>query len=78
MLRNGPHSAPDNSPGAYLAAVLTATIRESRVTDSSSQGSNRSNISLDFPANNTNNGPVTGLMAGAPGITGGKTPGETV
>ena len=31
-------------------------MRENSVTDSSSQGSNTSTISLDFPGNNINNG----------------------
>jgi hypothetical protein len=31
-------------------------MRENSVTDSSSQGSNTSTISLDFPTNNINNG----------------------
>ena len=42
---------------AYIAAAIgAATIRENGVTDSSSRGSNTSNISLDFPANNINHG----------------------
>jgi len=42
---------------AYIAAAIgAATIRENGVTDSSSRGSNTSNISLDFPVNNINHG----------------------
>jgi hypothetical protein len=37
-------------------------MRENGVTDSSNQGSNTSIISLYFPINNINHGPVTGFI----------------
>jgi hypothetical protein len=49
-------------------------MREIGVTDSFSQGSNTSTISLDFQTNNINHGTVTRFISVNLGITAGKQP----